>query len=221
MEREATARARKARAVFDTWCGEAKITARASDSGSALTSSAATWRELVGQEDDEVALVARNVDVVLLARRDDMRGTDLVAFCLFNSGRPMLLTPPSVPAKLGGHIGIFWNGGVQSARAVGDAMPLLRRSDRITVYTTGAEGPAPSAGDLARRLSQAGMTTMVDMVSPGIKSAAVPLLEAAERDDVDLIVMGGFGHGRFRELIFGGVTKAVVQNSRAAAFLSH
>ena len=80
MERETTARARKARAVFDTWCGEAKITARASDSGSALTSSAATWRELVGQEDDEVALVAIFDGIELESRSTAFRGGSLFSW---------------------------------------------------------------------------------------------------------------------------------------------
>ena len=150
-----------------------------------------------------------------------MPGLGTIEGCLFNSGRPVLLAPVQKPSRLGRHVCILWNGSSQAARAVGDAIPLLRRAERVTVYTTGVEGLAPPAGDVARRLSKMGITTRVDLVELEGRSAAEALMEAVERDEVDLIVMGGYGHSRFRELILGGVTRVVIERSRTAALLSH
>jgi nucleotide-binding universal stress UspA family protein len=221
IERDSAARAAQARAVFDQWSGERKVTVQPTDTGQTMGGVTAIWREVTGRESEAASYLGRNADLLVLARREDMPGMGTIEACVFNSGRPVLLAPATVPTKLGRHIGVFWNGSCQAARAVGDAMELLRQAERVTVYTTGAEGPAPTAGELARRLSRVGITTLVDMVSPGVRIPAEALMTAAERDGIDLIVMGGYGHGRFREMILGGVTRAVIETGRTAVLLAH
>lgn len=221
IERDAAARAAQARAVFDRWSRERKVAIEPPQATQTVSGVAAVWRELTGREDDAAAYLGRNADLLVIARREDMHGMGTVEACLFSSGRPVLLAPTAPSAKFGSHVGVFWNGGCQAARAVGDAMLLLGNAQRVTIYTTGAEGPAPTAGDLARRLTRMGITTLVDLVSPGLNSTANALLSAAERDGVDFIVMGGYGHGRFREMILGGVTRVVIETGRTAALLSH
>ena len=222
MERETEIRAKKARSAFESWSRETGTAVEAAEGAVLIRAKVtAVWREVVGREDELPAYLGRNADLIVLARREDMPGLGTVEACLFNSGRPVLLAPLQQPSKLGRHVGILWNGSSQAARAVADAKSLLRKAERVTVYTTGAEGLAPSAGDVARRLSRMGISTLVDMVRLEGRSAAGALMEAVERDEVDLIVMGGYGHSRFREMILGGVTRLVIEQSRTAALLSH
>lgn len=222
IERDAEIRAKEARSAVELWSREMGIPiATTAESFAAEPKRMVVWRELVGREDDAAAYLGRNADLIVLARREDMPGMGTIEACLFNSGRPVLLAPSEKRGKLGRHVGILWNGSSQAARAVAEAMPLLRSAGKVTVYTTGAEGPAPSAGDLGRRLSRMGITTMVDLVRQNGRSAGEVLMDAAERDEVDLIVMGAYGHGRFQELILGGVTRLALERSRIAALLSH
>jgi nucleotide-binding universal stress UspA family protein len=220
-ERDAASRAAAVRSTFEDWSRDKNIALEPTTSTAERAGAVACWRELVGREDEAAAYLGRNADLIVLARRGDVPGIGAIEACLFNSGRPVLIAPSQSPTKLGRHIGILWNGSSQAARAVGDAMPLLRHAERVTVYTTGSEGRAPAAGDFARRLSRMGITTMLDMVRLEGRSAGEALIGAAERDGVDLIVMGGYGHGRFRELILGGVTRYAIERSRTAVLLSH
>ena len=231
MEEEVEIRAKGARSTFDIWSREAGIPI----GGPVFTTSvqgkvSAIWREVMGRANNTAGYLGRNADLAVLARSGDITGSDAIESCLFNSGRPVLLAPSQGVSQLGRHIGIFWNGSSQAARAVAEAIPLLRKAERVTVYTTGAEGRAPTGGDLSRRLSKMGLTVVVDLVRPALERHGETfdlepdgqaLIKAAERDGVDLIVMGGYGQSRFRELILGGVTSLVIERGRIAALLSH
>jgi nucleotide-binding universal stress UspA family protein len=222
IERDAEIRAKQARSTFELWGRESGTTIGRAGAAAPLQGKVtAVWREIVGHEDDVAARLGRNTDLIVLARREDMPGMGTIEACLFNSGRPVLLAPTQIARSLGHHIGVLWNGSSQAARAVGDAIPLLRNAERVTVYTTGAEGPAPTGGDLARRLSRMGIRAVLDLVRLDGTAAGEALMGAAEQDQVDLIVMGGYGHSRFRELILGGVTRLVIERSGTAALLSH
>ena len=130
IERDDATRATQARAGFDQWSRERKVAIQPAPAAQAISGVAAIWRELTGREDDAAAYLGRNADLLILARREDMPGMGTVEACLFNSGRPVLLAPTAPSAKFGSHVGVFWNASCQAARAVGDAMPLLRNAQR-------------------------------------------------------------------------------------------
>jgi nucleotide-binding universal stress UspA family protein len=89
-----------------------------------------------------------------------------------------------------------------------------------TYFGMGRHGEEPGA-DVARWLAGHGCTVAVEVVEPGKEGVAAALTEAARRDGCDLMVMGGFGHSRLRESIFGGVTTTMVDRPPLPLLLAH
>ena len=100
---------------------------------------------------------------------------------LFESGRPILLAPPSPPERIGTNVLIAWNGSTEQARAVALAMPLLERAERVTVLTvTGGTGvPGPSAEQMIRYLQRNGVPVEPLTVGLDGKNTGEAILGAA------------------------------------------
>lgn len=146
---------------------------------------------------------------------------------LFGSGRPVLLVPPSWKGlELGRNVVVAWNGKREAARALADAAPLLDKADLVTIMTVDAQpsvdgvGPAPGA-DIAAHLARRGLRVEVRNLDGLGRDSSDILMEGAARIGADLIVMGGYGRARLREWIFGGVTRAVIENAQVPVFMSH
>ncbi len=178
-----------------------------------------------------VALNARYADLTVLGGRDGggsrTLADALIDGALFDSGRPALVLPEAgAPATLGRRPLVAWDGGPQAARAVGDALALLAEAEQVRVCVAktylgmGRHGDEPGA-DVGRYLAAHGCKVAVETIEPGRDGVAAALTEAARRDGCDLIVMGGFGHSRLRESIFGGVTTTMIEKPPLPLLLSH
>lgn len=176
----------------------------------------------------DAAVHARHADLTVMMRPggDNWR---IAVFegVLFGSGRPVLLVPPSWKGQgLGRNIVVAWNGKREAARALADAAPLLDKADLVTILTVDAEpsvdgvGPAPGA-DIAAHLARRGLKVEVRNLDGLGRDSSDILMEGAARIGADLIVMGGYGRARLREWIFGGVTRAVIENAQVPVFMSH
>ena len=120
---------------------------------------------------------------------------------------------------------VCWNASRESIRAVVDALPLLKRAEltQIVMYNIDDEADmdASVAGaDIAEYLGRHGVKVEV---LPPQKSRKIgeSLLELAGEQGTDLLVMGGYGHTRFREFLLGGVTRTVLESSRVPVLMSH
>ena len=108
-----------------------------------------------------------------------------------------------------------WDGSAPAARALGDALPLLRRAERVALAVVDPErlggrvGEQPGA-DMAAHLARHGVRVEVQAVPSGGLATADVLLDLAADTGADLLVMGGYGHSRLRELAFGGTTRDVL-----------
>ena len=138
---------------------------------------------------------------------------------LFGSGRPLLIVPyiHKKPFQVD-RVLIAWDGGVQAARALADALPLLHRAKRIDVVTVGASVSDSSAA--TRHLDRHGLAANHRSLSGGTDVANMLLSYAADLGS-DLLVMGGYGHRRVRELVFGGATRDVLKSMTIPVFMSH
>ena len=133
-----------------------------------------------------------------------------------------MLAPPEPPTKIGRRIAIAWNGGAQSARAVGCAMPLLQAADGVTVLTAATSAtPAAAAERLAQHLAWHHVATTTQVVHPGSDAVGHALLNAAKADGCDLLVLGGYGHSRMREMIMGGVTRYMLAHADLPVLMAH
>lgn len=176
---------------------------------------------------DVVAAEARLRDlavVPLIAGSDS--GAAMAEAAVFGSGRPCLLLPAAAgrPAALD-TIAIAWDFGRAAARAVHDALPLLRRASQVRVLTVAGEKvirARHTAADLVAYLDRHGIAaTIVDEVAAAGRPVGAVLDAYAAETAADLLVMGAYGHSRMREFILGGATRAVLRTASVPTLLSH
>jgi nucleotide-binding universal stress UspA family protein len=189
--------------------------------------------------DDEVAegfsLQARYCDLVVLGQydRDDRFSTlnfDLPEYVVLNGGSPALVAPNS--DTFNGAIErvlIAWNGSVQAAHAVRGALPLLKRAKMVEVAVfhppSKPESQAvPAGADIATYLARHDVKTEV-MLRTCNETAAGDisgrLLSLAAELSSDLLVMGCYGHSRFREVLLGGATRIVLEKMDIPVLMAH
>jgi nucleotide-binding universal stress UspA family protein len=178
-----------------------------------------------------LARQARHADLTVVGQPDpDEEGVDasmLVEAAFLDTGRPALVVPyigaRAMPPK---RVMVCWDGGREATRAVHDALPLLTAADSVSIVVVdpaglgGRIGQQPGA-DLARHLARHGVRVQARAVdSGGLAVGDVVLSEAAD-ESADLVVMGGFGHSRLRELVLGGVTRHLLEHMTLPALLAH
>lgn len=174
---------------------------------------------------------SRAADLVVIDRPDESDlDFDRRAFAgrmLVESGRPILIVPRTRSFKsMGESVLLAWNGSKESARAAFDALPLLKKAKSTSVVCVDpaqdADQDAPCAGtEIAAALARHGVKTeTVRDVASGTSAGQV-LLDRCADIGCDMIVMGGYGHSRFRELLLGGVTRHVLDHMRVPVLMSH
>jgi nucleotide-binding universal stress UspA family protein len=188
------------------------------------------WRQVEGFTARLVATYGLYADLVVVGQPapdgPETSGTALVEAALFETGRPVLLTPYAGKFKtIGTRALIGWNASAQAARAVHDAIPLLAQASAVTVLVVdarddGTHGEEPGAG-IARHLARHGLNVSVRSVASGGLAAGDVLLNEAAELNADLIVMGGYGHSRLREMVLGGTTRTLLRQMTAPVLMSH
>jgi len=176
-----------------------------------------------------LVLLSRFADLVVLSQTDpghQVPGVvrDLPEYVMLNVARPVLIVPYAGQCqRFDGKALIAWDASLEAARALGNALPLLRHASSVTVAQfnagNGAELAAESA-DLLAWLGRHGIEAQVFEQRTAIDEGNALLSLAADRQ-AELIVMGGYGHTRFRELLLGGVTKTVLESMTAPVLMSH
>lgn len=180
-----------------------------------------------------VALHARATDLVIVSQfnPDDVEAAHEIEFVeqlLLTAGRPVLVLPSSGEFPAIGHrVLVCWDGSRESARALADAMPVLRQASNVSVLTMDEGEAASKAGavdlrDLAAYCVAHGMPEP-DLVRRDIKGVGVgsTILNAAADHSADLIVMGAYGHSKFRQWAMGGATASILKSMTVPIMFSH
>ncbi len=145
---------------------------------------------------------------------------------IFGSGRPTLIlpeTPRARPFELGTVV-VAWDFSRVAARAVSDALPLLERARKVRVVTVTNEKSLDtkhSGEELAKNLSRHGIDVVLDKVDADGRSIGKVLETYTLSHQVDVLVMGAYGHSRWREFILGGATKSLLSKPPLPILLSH
>lgn len=144
---------------------------------------------------------------------------------LFQSGRPVLFIPYIYRGIFEGRrIGVCWDGSRLAARALRDAMPFLKRADTLIVITikeAAKESAETSPEKLAQHLERADIRSTIRTLDAS-HSEIQPLISSLAADEgLDLLVMGGYGHAKVQEAIFGGVTRAALRSMTIPTLMSH
>ena len=183
----------------------------------------AEWRVRYGDPAAIAVEHARYSDLVLLGQAEAGQAGPLVTPVLLGGGRPILVVPAvgNFPT-LGERVVIAWNGSQEATRAVHDALPLLRAATDVTVLTLhGGASDGAMGMDLARHLACHGIHAEATAYSIGDGAVAALLLSRLADLQADLLVMGGYGHSRMREIVLGGVTREILQAMTVPTLLSH
>jgi nucleotide-binding universal stress UspA family protein len=172
--------------------------------------------------------IARRFDLSVVKQEEPDRpnGDDLIVeAALFQSGRPTVIVPyiQKAPLKLD-RILVAWDGSHGAARAIGDAMPFLRRAKAVDIVmvTTGDTKKDEVPGvEIGQHLARHGLKVDVrQLVAEGIDVANTILSYAAD-NAVDFMVMGGYGHSRLREFVLGGATRSILQTMTVPTLMAH
>lgn len=180
---------------------------------------------------EAMALHARYADLLILGQtdRDDDKSLVEPGFAgqtVLSSGRPVLLIPYAGDfPRIGKRVLVAWDASREAARAVTDALPFLQRAAKVTVLAVNPDGNAghgeqPGA-DIALFLARHGVRVEASESHSGDVDVGAWLLSRAFDLEADLIVMGGYGHSRMRELAFGGVTRSLLGEMTVPVLMSH
>jgi nucleotide-binding universal stress UspA family protein len=173
---------------------------------------------------DTLALAARTHDFsLLLPETPDGFHASVTEAVLFGSGGPAFLFPANDAAVHLKGVAVAWDGSRAAARAVRDAIAVLKRARRVIVLTAGADKPQgpESLTALRQMLAGHGIACESRDVAIGEESAGDALQRAALDEDAGLLVMGAYGHSRFREFVLGGATRSALERQRLTILMSH
>jgi nucleotide-binding universal stress UspA family protein len=223
LEREVGEREAKAQHKFQEFCARESLAIVATPMGGTTTLSA-QWHVETGQWPRWMAAYGMTADLIVGSRgnSEDTAARSILEAVLLESGRPLLI--PSAAAQsaaIADRIAIAWKPTPQAARAVALAMPLLARTKEVAVMTVEEEkGRRDDADRLVRSLAWHGVAATVERLTPGPSGAAGTLLAAAGAT-AGLLVLGGYGHSRLREWVFGGFTQRVLADAPLPVLIAH
>jgi nucleotide-binding universal stress UspA family protein len=146
---------------------------------------------------------------------------------IFGSGRPTIVLPSA--SRKGGPFSldtvvVAWDFSRPATRAIADATPILERAKRVCVLTVANEKSIKSRRsgvELAKHLSRHGVAVVLDEVDAKRRAVGEVFEAHIAYRNADLLVMGAYGHSRFREFILGGATKSMLARPPVPVFLSH
>jgi nucleotide-binding universal stress UspA family protein len=183
----------------------------------------AQWVEMVGSLDKLFGIAGPTSDVCVVSRPKQTSkgpGSDFMLAALLETGKPVLVLPQTPVPTIGKHIMIAWNQSVEAARAVSASMPLLQLAEAVHIVTGGSESrPGPKSTALVNYLKYWGVKASRKRTKGADVSAEI--FDEYRKSGSDLIVMGAYSRGRFRERVFGGVTEDLLFRSAPPILTLH
>lgn len=178
-----------------------------------------------------VARHTRHADLVIMGQADPdappAGGPGLIGEVALAAGRPVLAIPyVGAGPTLGEHALVAWDGSREAARALNDALPLLRHAKIVSVVSINPDqrrdrhGQLPGA-DIALHLARHGIKAQSEALEVHDLGPSDALLSRLADKSADLLVMGAYGHSRLRETLLGGMTRNILRAMTVPVLLSH
>ncbi|MBV9736336.1 MAG: universal stress protein [Acidisphaera sp.] len=214
-EKESAERADAVRAMFDRFVLQHQVVL--GDPQPDAPVATASFAGVIGREEDLVAQLARLADLTVVPHPEsgeDVSSSDALHAVLFDSGRPVLISPIRPVPSIGRRVCIAWNGTAESAAAVWAALPWMQRAEAVRVLSADEyQRRGPNAADLVAYLHLHGIRPETATFRPIDREVGAGLLASAREFGADLLAMGAYSHSRLRQLILGGVTRHVLERA--------
>jgi nucleotide-binding universal stress UspA family protein len=187
------------------------------------------WPRTEASDDFLIGNLGRVFDLIVVGRPgsapENPRAAPLEA-ALFESGRPVLIVPPTAPKTIGRNILVAWNRSTEQAHTNSFAMPLLRLADEVTVLMVeGGPTTGPSGEEAARHLRQNGVKAKALTIKGGERTSAEEVgaitLKQAASLGCDLVVKCAYTQSRLRQMIFGGATRHILARANLPVLMAH
>ncbi|KVN30534.1 universal stress protein UspA [Burkholderia pyrrocinia] len=190
------------------------------------------WRAPAGPATETATLHARHADLLVLGQTDPHDRTTYIAAhfvedVVTGCGRPAIIVPyAGLVRTFGENVLIAWDGGREAARAVADALPLLKRARFVTVETVERRrsdpDKTPAGVDVAAYLERHGIrASFATTPREGDINTGETLLNRTSDLHSDLLVMGAYSHARMRERVLGGATRTILETMTVPVLMSH
>ncbi|MGI9404810.1 MAG: universal stress protein [Hyphomicrobiaceae bacterium] len=142
---------------------------------------------------------------------------------LFRSGRPALIAPSRpVSENLGSRVLIAWKEGKEAARAMNASLPFVAHAQEVTLVTvTDDDNFHLSLEKMEKYLSLHRSDVTLSIIKPDDDAIGKTLIDTAAEKPGTILVMGAYGHRRWEERIFGGVTEYVLNNTDVPVLMAH
>lgn len=191
------------------------------------------WIETQDRPTFAVPRYARGADLVIAGQSDPTDpesyvGEHFPETLIMSSGRPVLLVPyTGFYPDVGQRPMIAWDGSREASRALHDALPFLTTAERVSIVSidTARDEAKPervSGANIAACIERHGVKSEVLLSEVATDASAGELLLSRAADlEADLVVMGGYGHARWQELVLGGVTQTFLASMTVPVLMSH
>lgn len=215
IRRAERARAQRLHRVYDRWVGEIVGAGHHSE-----------WIDVEGLAGREIAEHGKRADLIVVERIPEPANQvakDAVHAALFDCHRPVLVVPPELriagDATIGRHVAIAWKDDERAIKAVIPAMRYFAQADEITVLAgyRGETAPTVLPAPLVEREIDAQLLPVAIAADP----LGLTLLEKCRGLGSDVLVMGAYAHSPLREMLFGGVTRQVLNHAHLPVLMRH
>jgi nucleotide-binding universal stress UspA family protein len=186
------------------------------------------WTDFDGGVAQSIVSRSRLCDLIVLSQADYERGNGMhpipiVADVALGARTPVLAIPVAAaqPIRVNGTAMIAWNGSPEAATALRAALPLLRLAGGIVVVTVDGEGVSYPALTAIDYLTLHGLTAKHRNAASNGDGIGTALVDTAKELDAAYVVMGAYGHSRFREALLGGVTRSMLAHCPVPLLLAH
>lgn len=226
VERDIRDKRDRARHSFDVFCNSRAV--QICNVPNAAPAGTASWHEVEGDPAAETSLRARFNDLVVVSRGDDTSGFTPreLGEILVRSGRPVLMSSPKTMCpKTFETIAIGWKDTLEAAHMMTAAMPLLETAKRVVILIASEysdeEANRQHAERLTAELEWHGIKPEIRHLVPKEISVPEALIDAAGKAGANLLALGGYGHSRAREFVFGGVTRYMLEAAHFPVLIVH
>lgn len=183
----------------------------------------ASFTTLTGQENFLITYWARLSDITIISHPDaegEVSSSEVLHTLLFDSGRPIIIAPKQKPTHVGKKIGIAWNGSAESAAALHASLRWLHYAEHVGIlYTSDYEKDGTKIQDVIDYLKFHNIQATPCQFSAE-KDVGNNILAACNDFGADMLCMGAYSHPRWQQLILGGVTRYMLENSNLTVLMN-